>query len=317
MIFFDDFDKEINLVLSDVNSFIGGLEKPISDLGIPFLEKFKVSLKGFNTFLLFPYWLSQGFDIKDKDYVSRKLANLDVYGIMHLRIIDDIIDNPEKIDRNLILFSNISEYKMYEICFKLIGPNEKFLKDLEETLTQFSNAVLYEKYNYNYKSEITENMSNFDYQLMAKKAFHLRIPILAYLYLEESDEKKREDFLSMMEYWGTSMQLFNDVLGWKDDFIASQMTYPLVKVIQYLENEELVDKGKSEIMDIAAGFIETDILEDTLNIALKYQQMAIDSIKSYNLYYLNEFFVDASNKISSSINKFKNKREDMLKEVLN
>ena len=317
MIFFDDFDKEINLVLSDVNSFIGGLEKPISDLGISFLEKFRVSLKGFNTFLLFPYWLSQGFDIKDKEDVSRKLANLDVYGIMHLRIIDDIIDNPEKIDRNLILFSNISEYKMYEICFKLIGPNEKFLKDLEDTLTQFSNAVLYEKYNYNYKVEITENMSDFDYLLMAKKAFHLRIPILAYLYLEESDEKKREDFLSMMEYWGTSMQLFNDVLGWKDDFIASQMTYPLVKVIQYLENEELVDKGKSEIMDIAAGFIETDILEDTLNIALKYQQMAIDSIKSYNLYYLNEFFVDASNKISSSINKFKNKREDMLKEILN
>ena len=317
MIFFDDFDKEINLVLSDVNSFIGKLEKPVSDLGISFLEKFKLSLKGFNTFLLFPYWLSQGFDIKDKEDVSRKLANLDVYGIMHLRIIDDIIDNPEKIDRNLILLSNISEYKMYEICFKLIGPNENFLKDLEDTLTQFSNAVLYEKYNYNYKGEITENMSNFDYQLMSKKAFHLRIPILSYLYLEESDEKKREDFLSMMEYWGTSMQLFNDVLGWKDDFIARQMTYPLVKVIQYLENEELVDKGKSEIMDIAAGFIETDILEDTLNIALKYQEMAIDSIKSYNLYYLNEFFVDASNKISSSINKFKNKREDMLKEILN
>ncbi len=317
MIFFDDFDKEINLVLGDVNSFIGGLEKPISDLGIAFLEKFRASLKGFNTFLLFPYWLSEGFDIKGKENISRKLSNLDVYGIIHLRIIDDILDNPEKIDRNLLLLSNISEYKMYEICFKLIGPNEYFLKDLEDTLTQFSNAILYEKNYYNYKGEITEKMSNFDYQLMAKKAFHLRIPILSYLYLEGSNEMKRKDFLSMMEYWGTSMQLFNDVLGWKDDFLAGQMTYPLVKVIQYLENENLVEKGKTEVMDIAAGFIETDILEDALNISLRYQQMAIDSIKLYNLYYLNEFFVDASNKISSSIDKFKNKRENILKEIIN
>lgn len=317
MIFFDDFDIEINLVLDDVNSFLGGIEKPISDLGISFLDKFKISMKGFNTFLLFPYWLSEGFDIKDKENVSRKLANLDVYGIMHLRIIDDILDNPEKIDRNLLLVSNICEFKMYEICFKLIGRNERFLKDLEDTLTHFSNAVLYEKQHYAYKGLLTDELKKFNYELMARKAFHLRIPILSYLYLEESDEKKKNDFFSMMECWGTSMQLFNDVLGWKDDFTSGQMTYPLVKAIEYLENENLVDMGKAEVMDIAAAFIETKILEETLDISLKYQKKAIDSIKSYNLYYLNEFFEDASNKIYSSIEKFKNKRESILKDIIN
>lgn len=317
MIFFDDFDKEINQVLGDVNCFIGGLEKPVSDLGTTFLDKFKISLKGFNTFLLFPCWLSDGFDIKDKEDVSRKLSNLDVYGIMHLRIIDDILDNPEKIDRNLLLLSNICEFKMYEICFKLIGRNESFFKDLEDTLTYFSNAVLFEKQHYAYKGVLTEEMKNYNYELMARKAFHLRIPILSYLYLEGSNENKRKDFFTMMECWGTSMQLFNDVLGWKDDFTSGQMTYPLVKVIEYLENENLVDVGKAEVMDIAAGFIETNILEDTLGISLKYQKMAIDSIKRYNMYYLNEFFEDSSNKISSSIDKFKNKREDILKDIIN
>ncbi|KYC46237.1 MAG: hypothetical protein APG12_00160 [Candidatus Methanofastidiosum methylothiophilum] len=317
MIFFDDFSEEINLVLGDVYSFIGGLDKPISDLGISFLDRFKVSMAGFNTFLLFPYWLSEGFDIENKKDISRKLSNLDVYGIMHLRIIDDILDNPETIDRNLLLLSNICEFKMYDICFSLIGRNENFMKDLEETLIQFSNAVLYEKQRYNYKGEITEDMSNFDYELMARKAFHLRIPILSYLYLEGSNKRKRNDFLLMMEYWATSMQLFNDVLGWKDDFNSSQITYPLVKVIQYLEKESLVYKGKAEIMDIAAGFIETDILENTLNLSLKYQLMAIDSIKSYNLYYLNEFFTDASNKILLNISKFKDKRENVLKDIIN
>jgi len=317
MIFFDDFDKEINLVLSDVNSFICGLEKPISDLGISFLDKFKISMKGFNTFLLFPYWLSEGFDIKGKDDVSRKLANLDVYGIMHLRIIDDILDNPEKIDRNLLLVSNICEFKMYEISFNLIGRNESFLKDLEDTLMRFSNAVLYEKQHYTYKGLLTEEMKNYNYELMARKAFHLRIPILSYLYLEESDKKKRNDFFSMMECWGTSMQLFNDILGWKDDFTSGQMTYPLVKAIEYLEDENLVETGKADTMDIAAAFIETNILEDTLDISLKYQKMAIESIKSYNLYYLNEFFEDASIKIYSSIEKFKNKRESILKDIIN
>jgi hypothetical protein len=317
MIFFDDFNKEINLVLNDVNSFIGGLDKPISDLGISFLDKFKVSMKGFNTFLLFPYWLSEGFDIQEKEDVSRKLSNLDVYGIMHLRIIDDILDNPEKVDRNLLLLSNISEFKMYEICFKLIGVNENFLKDLEDTLTHFSNAVLFEKEHYSYNGHLTEEMKNFNYELMARKAFHLRIPILSYLYLEESEEKKGNNFFSMMEYWGTSMQLFNDVLGWKDDFTSGQMTYPLVKAIEYLESEKLVDNGKADVMDIAAAFIETDILENTLDISLKYQKKAIDSIKSYDLYYLNKFFEDSSDKISSSIDKFKNKRETILKDIVN
>lgn len=317
MIFFDDFDKEINLVLRDVNCFIGSLEKPISNLGISFLDKFKVSLKGFNTFLLFPYWLSEGFDIVDKEDVSRKLSNLDVYGIMHLRIIDDILDNPEKIDRNLLLLSNICEFKMYEICFKLIGRHEKFLKDLEDTLIHFSNAVLFEKQHYTYKGILTEEMKNYNYGLMARKAFHLRIPILSYLYLEGSDEKKRKDFFSMMECWGTSMQLFNDVLGWKDDFTSGQMTYPLVKAVQYLEDENLAEKGKADVMDIAAAFIETNILENTLDIALKYQKMAIDSIKVYNLHYLDEFFEDSSNKISASIDKFKNKRESILKDIIN
>ena len=317
MIFFDDFHKEINLVLTDVYSFIGSLEKPISDLGISFLDKFKVSMKGFNTFLLFPYWLSEGFDIPDKEDISRKLSNLDVYGIMHLRIIDDILDNPEKIDRNLLLLSNISEFKMYEICFKLIGRNENFLKDLEDTLTHFSNAVLYEKEHYSYKGHLTEEMKNFNYELMARKAFHLRIPILSYLYLEESDERKRNDFFSMMEYWGTSMQLFNDVLGWKDDFTSCQMTYPLVKAIGYLEDENLVDKGKVDVMDIAAAFIETDILENTLELSLNYQKSAIESIKSYNLFYLNRYFEDSADKISSSIDKFKNKRESVLKDIIN
>ncbi len=317
MIFFDDFDKEINQVINDVNCFIGGLEKPISDLGVSFLDKFKVSLKGFNTFLLFPYWLSEGFDIKDKGDVSRKLANLDVYGIMHLRIIDDILDNPEKIDRNLLLLSNICEFKMYEISFKLIGRNENFLKDLEDTLTHFSNAILFEKQHYNYTGQLTEEMKNYNYELMARKAFHLRIPILSYLYLEGSDAKKRNDFFSMMESWGASMQLFNDVLGWKDDFTSCQMTYPLVKAIEYLENENLVDQEKAEVMDIAAAFIETSILETTLEISLKYQRMAIESIKRYNMKYLTEFFEDSSGKISSSIDIFKNKRENILKDILN
>ena len=317
MIFFDDFDKEINQVLGDVNCFIGGLEKPISDLGVTFLDKFKVSLKGFNTFLLFPYWLSDGFDIRDKEDVSRKLSNLDVYGIMHLRIIDDILDNPEKIDRNLLLLSNICEFKMYEICFKLIGRNESFLKDLEYTLTYFSNAILFEKQHYTYKGLLTEEMKNYNYELMSRKAFHLRIPILSYLYLEGSDEKKRKDFFSMMECWGTSMQLFNDVVGWKDDFTSGQMTYPLAKVIEYLENENLVDQGKADVMDIAAAFIETNILEDTLGISLKYQKMAIDFINPYNMCYLNEFFEDSSSKISSSIDKFKNKRKSILKDIIN
>jgi hypothetical protein len=266
---------------------------------------------------LFPYWLSEGFDIKGKDDVARKLANLDVYGIMHLRIIDDILDNPEKIDRNLLLLSNICEFKMYEICFKLIGRNESFLKDLEDTLTYFSNAILFEKEHYNYNGVLTDEMKNYNYEHMARKAFHLRIPILSYLYLEESDEKKRNDFFSMMECWGTSMQLFNDVLGWNDDFTSGQMTYPLVKAIEYLENEKLVDLGKADSMDIAAAFIETNILENTLDISLKYQKKAIDSIKLYNLYYLNQFFEDSSNKISSSIDKFNNKRESVLKDIFN
>jgi len=317
MIFFDDFHKEISIVLNDVYSFIGGLEKPISDLGISFLDKFKVSLKGFNTFLLFPYWLSEGFNIENKEDVSRKLSNLDVYGIMHLRIIDDILDNPEKIDRNLLLLSNICEFKSYEICFKLIGRNQKFLKDLEDTITYFSNAVLFEKKHYQYEGILTDEMRNYDYNLMAKKTLHLRVPILSYLYLEESNSKKRKDFLDMMDYWGSSMQLFNDVLGWKDDFISGQMTYPLVKAVQYLEEENLVDKGKIDVMDIAAAFIETNILENTLNISLKYQKMAIDSIDCYNLHYLKEFFTDSSNKISSSINKFKNNRESLLKDIIN
>lgn len=192
MIFFDDFSKEINLVLNDVNSFISGLEKPISTLGVSFLDKFKISMKGFNTFLLFPYWLSEGFDIKDKEYVSRKLSNLDVYGIMHLRIVDDILDNPEKIDINLLLLSNICEFKMYEICFNLIGKNELFMKDLEDTLTSFSNAILFEKNQYQYSGILTEDMKNYNYELMARKAFHLRIPLLSYLYLEESHEKKKK-----------------------------------------------------------------------------------------------------------------------------
>lgn len=317
MNFFDDFDNEINLVLSDVKSYIRSIENPISDLGISFLDKFRVSLKGFNTFLLFPYWLSEGFEIKNKENISRQLSNLDVYGIMHLRIIDDILDNPEKIDRNLLLLSNISEFKMYEICFKLVGDNGEFFKDLEETLVKFSNAILYEKNHYQYKGIISEEMSKYNYELMARKAFHLRIPILSYLYLENSNEKKRKDLLSMMEYWGTSMQLFNDVLGWKDDFNARQMTYPLVKAIEYLEKENLVEQGKSEIMDIAAAFIETDILENTLNIALNYQKMAIDVINSYNMHYLNAFFEDSFNKILSSIDKFKNKRENILKDIIN
>jgi len=272
MIFFEDFSNEINLVLNDVNSFIESLEKPISDLGTSFLDKFKISMKGFNTFLLFPYWLSEGFDIKDKEDVSRKLSNLDIYGIMHLRIIDDILDNPEKIDRNLLLLSNICEFKMYEICFNLIGKNESFMKDLEDILTSFSNAILFEKKQYQYLGILTEEMKNYNYELMARKAFHLRIPILSYLYLEESSEKKRNDFFSMIEYWGTSMQLFNDVLGWKDDFTSGQMTYPLAKAIQHLEEENLVDKGKEDVMDIAAAFIETNILENTLEISLKYQK---------------------------------------------
>ncbi|NMC60658.1 MAG: hypothetical protein GYA51_14930 [Candidatus Methanofastidiosa archaeon] len=317
MNFFEDFNKEINLVLGDVSSFIQKLGPPLSDMGISFLDKFRVSLKGFNTFLLFPYWLSDGFDIKDKEDVSRKLSNRDVYGIMHLRIIDDILDNPERVDRNLLLLSNICEYKMYEICFKLVGKNENFLKDLEYTLTQFSNAVLYEKENYCYKGEITENMSNYNYEFMARKAFHLRIPILSYLYLEGSKENKRNDFLYMMEYWGTSMQLFNDVLGWKDDFNSAQITYPLVKAIQYLERDNLVEKGKADIMDIAAAFIETDILEKTLDISIKYQKMAIDSIKDYNMEYLTKFFEDASNKISFSLGKLRNKRESILEELIN
>lgn len=317
MIFFDDFDKEINQVLGDVNCFIGDLEKPISNLGVTFLDKFKISLKGFNTFLIFPYWLSDGFDIKSKEDVSRKLSNLDVYGIMHLRIIDDILDNPEKIDRNLLLLSNICEFKMYEICFNLIGKNESFMKDLEDILTSFSNAILFEKKQYQYLGILTEEMKNYNYELMARKAFHLRIPILSYLYLEESSEKKRNDFFSMIEYWGTSMQLFNDVLGWKDDFTSGQMTYPLAKAIQHLEEENLVDKGKEDVMDIAAAFIETNILENTLEISLKYQKMAIDSIRTYNLYYLTKFFEDASDKISSSIDKFKDKRNSLLKEILN
>jgi len=317
MIFFDDFNKEIGIVLNDVYSFLGGLENPISSLGISFLDKFKVSMKGFNTFLLFPYWISEGFDIKDKENVSRNLSNLNVYGIMHLRIIDDILDNPEKIDRNLLLLSNICEFKSYEVCFKLIGKNENFVKDLEETLTHFSNAVLFEKKYYHYEGLLTEEMRNYDYELMAKKTFHLRVPILCYLYLEGSNLDKRNDFFSMMEYWGTSMQLFNDVLGWKDDFTSRQMTYPLVKAIQYLEDENLVDKGKIDFMDIAATFIETNILENTLEISIKYQKKAIDSIKLYNLYYLNEFFLDTSNKISSSIEKLKNKRENILKDIIN
>jgi len=313
MIFFEDFSNEINLVLNDVNSFIESLEKPISDLGTSFLDKFKISMKGFNTFLLFPYWLSEGFDIKDKEDVSRKLSNLDIYGIMHLRIIDDILDNPEKIDRNLLLLSNICEFKMYEICFNLIGKNESFMKDLEDILTSFSNAILFEKKQYQYLGILTEEMKNYNYELMARKAFHLRIPILSYLYLEESSEKKRNDFFSMIEYWGTSMQLFNDVLGWKDDFTSGQMTYPLAKAIQHLEEENLVDKGKEDVMDIAAAFIETNILENTLEISLKYQKMAIDSIRTYNLYYLTKFFEDASDKISSSIDKFKEKEIVCLK----
>lgn len=317
MIFFEDFSNEINLVLNDVNSFIESLEKPISDLGTSFLDKFKISMKGFNTFLLFPYWLSEGFDIKDKEDVSRKLSNLDIYGIMHLRIIDDILDNPEKIDRNLLLLSNICEFKMYEICFNLIGKNESFMKDLEDILTSFSNAILFEKKQYQYLGILTEEMKNYNYELMARKAFHLRIPILSYLYLEKSSEKKRNDFFSMIEYWGTSMQLFNDVLGWKDDFTSGQMTYPLAKAIQHLEEENLVDKGKEDVMDIAAAFIETNILENTLEISLKYQKMAIDSIRTYNLYYLTKFFEDASDKISSSIDKFKDKRNSLLKEILN
>jgi len=317
MNFFDDFDNEINLVIGDVKSFIGGLENPLSDLGISFIEKFRESLKGFNTFLLFPYWLSEGFEVKDKEIVSRQLSNLDVYGIMHLRIIDDILDNPEKIDRNLLLLSNISEFKMYEICFKLVGDNWEFFKDLEETLVKFSNAILYEKNHYLYKGILSDEMSKYDYELMARKAFHLRIPILSYLYLENSSAKKRKDLLSMMEYWGTSMQLFNDVLGWKDDFREHQMTYPLVKAIEYLEKENLVEQGKSEIMDIAAAFIETDILENTLNIALNYQKKAIESINSYKMYHLNAFFEDSFNKILSSIEKFKNKRENILKDIIN
>jgi hypothetical protein len=75
--------------------------------------------------------------------------------------------------------------------------------------------------------------------------------------------------------------------------------------------------GKAEVMDIAAGFIETNILEDALGISLKYQKMAIESIKKYNMHYLNEFFEDSSNKISSSIDKFKNKRENILKDIIN
>ena len=120
-------------------------------------------MKGFNTFLLFPYWLSEGFDIKDKEDVSRKLSNLDIYGIMHLRIIDDILDNPEKIDRNLLLLSNICEFKMYEICFNLIGKNESFMKDLEDILTSFSNAILFEKKQYQYLGILTEDMKNYNY----------------------------------------------------------------------------------------------------------------------------------------------------------
>lgn len=191
------------------------------------------------------------------------------------------------------------------------------MKDLEDTLTSFSNAILFEKNQYQYSGILTEDMKNYNYELMARKAFHLRIPLLSYLYLEESHEKKRNDLFSMIEYWGTSMQLFNDVLGWKDDFVSGQITYPLVKAIQYLEEENLVDKGKEDVMDIAAAFIETNILENTLDISLKYQKMAIESIKAYNLYYLTKFFEDASDKISSSIDKFNDKRNNLLKEILN
>ncbi len=317
MNFFNDFDKEINLVLDDVYSFLGGLDKPISDLGISFLDKFKVSLKGFNTFLLFPYWLAEGFDVENKDEVSRNLSNLDVYGIIHLRIIDDILDNPEKINRNLLLISNLCEFKMYEIGFKLVGKNDYFLKDLEDTLTQFSNAVLFEKQYYQYKGILTKEMKNYNYELMAKKAFHLRIPILSYLCLESSDEEKTKDFFSMLDNWATSMQLFNDVLGCKDDFDSGQLTYPLVKAIQYLEDNNLVDKGKADYMDIAAAFIETDIMEKTLETSLEYQKKAINSIEKYNLHYLNDFFEDSYFKISSSVEKFKNKRETILKDTIN
>lgn len=317
MKFFDDFNMEINLVLNDIYSFLGGLDKPISDLGVSFLDKFKVSLKGFNTFLLFPYWLAEGFDVKNKEEISRNLSNLNVYGIMHMRILDDLLDNPEKTDRNLLLISNICEFKSYEICFKLIGRNQNFLKDLQNILINFSNIMLLEKQNYLYNGILTKEMKNYNYKDMANKTIHLRVPILSYLYLEDSDVQKRNNLLSMMDCWGVSMQLFNDVLGWKDDFNSGQITYPLLKAIQYLEDQNLVDNGKIDIMDIAAAFIETDIIEASLDISLRYQKKAIDSIKKYNLFYLKEFFNDSSIKITSSIDTFKNKRENILKDIFN
>ncbi|MFQ6089608.1 MAG: hypothetical protein ACE5K0_12015 [Candidatus Methanofastidiosia archaeon] len=310
MKFFEDFEEERNLIFEDLKKYLKSLDYPLGELGVEFLENFSKTLKGFDTFLLFPYWISDEFDVENKKLINRNLAKSSVYGISYFRIQDDVIDEPEKIDPNLLLLANVFVIKTVKLYLELIPRKSEFWVHFENIVEESSNAALLEKMRYSF-----DKKADFkDLSYMGKKFSTMKIPCFAYVFLEDRALERLTPFSRFIEKFGTAQQIFNDAVGWKDDFEHRQMTYPLFLGLEKLKEEGIVESYlDATLEDLMTIYLMTDIQEKTLELSKSYYEKALSHLEDLNVPYLKEFVKFSILRTKKAVENLKLEKENLIK----
>ncbi|MDI1483921.1 hypothetical protein [Polyangium sp. y55x31] len=244
--------------------------------------------------LYMPLWFRDGLVGAGRDpgalddALPRILAGT-MLGYVYVRIQDDVLDDPERADRELLLLGNACFTGMLGLLRAAVGDHRGFWDAFDRAFVTFSRFTALEQRVVRADEPYPEAL----FEEHCDKVAFARVPLLAVAALVDRLDAAEPEISRLVHRLGVAYGLANDVLGWPRDLLAGQRTYLLAEA--GLDHASLAriaaepegasrDAAREQLTEALRGKLyEGGLLRRTLKTAVAWHERAAEAARVLSL----------------------------------
>lgn len=241
-------------------------------------------------------------DLGIEEQYALMLSEMYIYLTLSFRIQDCAVDERNPLYRQRLLCENIFLGRLLTLlnCFPL-----HIFQVVEEAFLEYSQASAFEikRYSFDKASPVNPELLYFpDISFLGKKFSPLKIPLAAAVL--RAEKGSLTDVNNLIDNYGISLQVRNDLLDWQEDWERGQLTYFLSKLVGKLGNEI---NSWPEIKDLKRLFVYSEVVEEMLQTERHYIKKTVEISRRISI-NLSNFFKQKIEDIDREIQDLKSWR---------
>lgn len=267
--------NDVDTILETVRSYLESLPQPLKGMSLQFLYLHK-DIPFIRDSILFPSWMNESFLLEKSYEYNQLLAEANVYGFLYVRLNDYIQDGfTRRGTRNGILgclFWN----KMLHNYRILFNHDSAFWFDFDQTVLEYCHAKISEYSHHVFTSfdQITDDMLQFDIQLLGKKSSLLKLCLYAYVYLGKSERELTTAISQVIDNYNAGLQLLDDIQDWKQDVEHSRINTASAYLIKRVYKNRGIECYRNLSVDELTGSASMEDFQEVYEKAISQFELA-------------------------------------------